>query len=152
MSSLIFVITAYVISKYAFFSLASLSSKIKVILISINLFFRGLVLISIFNLYFWMHSFTLRACPPTHLHAAQFLRSAAYSQRNFQAAQCLLFLANRGGRQGRTRDPNEGAPRAQGGGPGRGSGRALLHTKSSALMRAPNREAGISIRSTIQRA
>ena len=67
-------------------------------------------------------SFTLRACPPTHLHAAQFLRSAAYSQRNFLAAQCLLFLANRGGPQGGTRDPNEGAPRAQGGGPGGPSG------------------------------
>ena len=71
---------------------------------------------------FWIHSFTLRACPPTHLHAAQFLRSAAYSQRNFLAAQCLLFLANRGGPQGGTRDPNEAAPRAQGGGPGGPSG------------------------------
>ena len=56
-------------------------------------------------------SFTLRACPPTHLHAAQFLRSAAYSQRNFLAAQFLLFLANRGGPQGWDPwDPKEGPP------------------------------------------
>ena len=56
-------------------------------------------------------SFTLRACPPTHLHAAQFLRSAAYSQRNFIAAQFLLFLANRGGPQGGDPwDPKERAP------------------------------------------
>ena len=75
-----------------------------------------------FRIDLFIDSFTLRACPPTHLHAAQFLRSAAYSQRNFLAAQCLLFLANRGGPQGGTRDPNEGAPRAQGGGPGGPSG------------------------------
>ena len=61
-------------------------------------------------------SFTLRACPPTHFHAAQFLRSAAYSQRNFLAAQFLLFLANQGGPQGWDPwDPKEGPPW---GGPG----------------------------------
>ena len=58
-----------------------------------------------------MRLFTLRACPPTHLHAAQFLRSAAYSQRNFHAAQFLLFLANWGGPQGWDPwDPKEGPP------------------------------------------
>ena len=56
-------------------------------------------------------SFTIRAYPPTHFHAAQFLRSAAYSQRNLIAAQFLLFLANQGGPQGWDPwDPKEGPP------------------------------------------
>ena len=53
------------------------------------------------------------ARPPTHLHAAQFLRSAAYSRRNFLAAQFLFFLANRGGPRGGPRAPFKG-PRAKG--------------------------------------
>ena len=57
--------------------------------------------------------FTLRACPPTHLHAAQFLRSAAYSRRNFLSAQFPFFLANRGGPRGGPRTPFKG-PRAKG--------------------------------------
>ena len=53
------------------------------------------------------------ARPPTHLHAAQFLRSAAYSRRNFLAAQFLFFLANRGGPRGGPRAPCK-RPRAKG--------------------------------------
>ena len=59
------------------------------------------------------NSSTLRAYPPTRLHAAQFLRSAAHAQRNFLAAQFLLFLANRGGPRGGPRAPNK-RPRARG--------------------------------------
>ena len=62
---------------------------------------------------FWEAFFTLRAYPPTHLHAAQFLRSAAYSRRNFLAAQFLFFLANRGGPRGGPRAPCK-RPRAKG--------------------------------------
>ena len=47
------------------------------------------------------------------MHAAQFLRSAAHAQRNFLAAQFLLFLANRGGPRGGPRAPNK-RPRARG--------------------------------------
>ena len=55
----------------------------------------------------------LRAYPPTRLHATQFLRSAANSQRNFLAAQFLFFLANRGGPRGGPRAPCK-RPRAKG--------------------------------------
>ena len=47
------------------------------------------------------------------MHAAQFLRSAAHAQRNFLAAQFLLFLANQGGPRGGPRAPNK-RPRARG--------------------------------------
>ena len=53
------------------------------------------------------------ARPPTHLHAAPFLRSAAYSRRNFLAAQFPSFLANWGGPRGGPRTPFKG-PRAKG--------------------------------------
>ena len=75
-----------------------------------GIIFPNLVFASFLN-GFLVDSLTLRACQPTHLHAAQFLRSAAYSQRNFLAAQFLLFLANRGGPQGWDPwDPKEGPP------------------------------------------
>ena len=73
-------------------------------------------------------TFTLRACPPTHLQAAQFLRSAAFSQRNFLAAQFLLFLANRGGPRGGTQGlgPQRRVPQAPQGWPkGQGAQGAL---------------------------
>ena len=72
--------------------------------------------------------FTPRACPPTHLQAAQFLRSAAYSQRNSLAAQFLLFLANRGGPRGGTQGlgPQRRVPQAPQGWPkGQGAQGAL---------------------------
>ena len=53
------------------------------------------------------------ARPPTHLHAPRFFRSAAYSRRNFLAAQFLFFLANRGGPRGGPRAPCK-RPRAKG--------------------------------------
>ena len=53
------------------------------------------------------------ARPPTHLHAPRFIRSAAYSRRNFLAAQFLFFLANRGGPRGGPRAPCK-RPRAKG--------------------------------------
>ena len=63
----------------------------------------------------------LRA-PADPLHAAQFLCSAAYSQRNFLAAQFLLFLANWDGPQGwdpgpGTWDSKEGPPQGMAQGP-----------------------------------
>ena len=68
--------------------------------------------------------FTLRACPPTHLHAAQFLRSATYSQRNLLAAQFLLSLANRGGPQGWAKGPKKRAQGPRGGQGAQGAARA----------------------------
>ena len=78
--------------------------------------------------------FTLHACPPTHLHAAQFLRSATYSQRNLLAAQFLLFLANRGGPQGWAKGPKKRAQGPRGGQGAQGAARAArAHGRTRAL-------------------
>ena len=70
-----------------------------------------------FRIFFATLSFMLillrSARPPTHLHAPRFIRSAAYSRRNFLAAQFLFFLANRGGPRGGPRAPCK-RPRAKG--------------------------------------
>ena len=86
--------------------------------------------------------FTLRACPPTHLHAAQFLRSATYSQRNLLAAQFLLSLANRGGPQGWAKGPKKRAQGPRGGQGAQGAARAArAHGRTRAsragALRAP---------------
>ena len=82
----------------------------------------------------------VRAYPPTHLHAAQFLRSAAYSQRNFLAAQFLLFLANRGGPRGGTQGlgPQRRVPQAPQGWPkGQGAQGALRAPWGEGRLRRP---------------
>ena len=80
----------------------------------------------------------LRAYPPTRLHAAQFLRNAAHAQRNFLAAQFLLFLANRGGPRGGPRAPKKG-PRGPGAARGPRGRRALRARTGGRALRARGR-------------